>query len=108
MGDGHWQAYIDKKDKEVFSVSEFNRDDLDELSDVEIRVAKTVYDSFGWMTPSRIRKYTHNNCPEYTEVKSGRLPISYKEMMEALNIPDAELLADQINETRRVEHLLSA
>ena len=48
------------------------------------------------MTASQIRNYTHDNCPEYTETE-GRVPISYKQILNAVGAEDADELASDID-----------
>lgn len=103
-----WSAFLIKKDNKMISAKrEFGRDDFDELSDAEIDVLEAVWNQFGRMTASEIRKYTHDHCPEYTEVQKGRVPISYKKLLDAVGRPDAELASDLIDAYRRTWALLS-
>jgi len=108
LNDDYWDKYLTREGREVFSPKSLDVEHLDQLSRAEREAADDTFESFGWMTASEIRNYTHKNCPEYQMVPDGRLPIDYRAVMEALNIPDAELLADEVNETRRIEYLLSA
>lgn len=107
-GNKLWATFFDREGKNIILKKRIKRDDLDEVSDAELGVAKDVWESFGWMTSAQIWKYTHKHCPEYTEVTSGRLPISYKDVLTALRVPNASYLADRIDETRRIESIFSA
>lgn len=103
-----WDKYIKRQDRSVSSVENFNRDDLDRVSDAEMAVLDAVWEQFGWMSTSAIRKYTHLNCPEYTEIDAGRVPISYQEMLDALGVPSASEVAKDIAALRRSESILAA
>lgn len=109
--DGHfgdcWSDFISKNGNVIFPNKSFSRDDLDEISNAELAVTEKVWKEFGRMTASQIRNYTHLHCAEYTEIQSGRIPISYKEILEALGAPEAEDVDSQIAATRRQESVLS-
>ena len=81
---------------------------LDEFSKSDINILRDVWQSFGWMNAPQIRKWTHQNCPEYVEVDVGRLPITPREILDALGIDDADNLAKQIEEYRHFEAMTSA
>lgn len=108
LKEDEWSLYLDRSGNKISNAVTTDRNDLDEISDAEMDVLGSIWESFGFMTPSQIRNYTHRNCPEYREVNDGRLPISYKEVFEALNFDQADILADEINEIRRIDALLSA
>ncbi len=101
-----WNDYIARNGNIVVSIKRFTRDDLDELSDAEIAIAEKTWRRFGKMTASQLRNYSHQNCPEYTEVEQGRIPISYKQLFEALGIEDSERLEHEIQHVRRLDSLL--
>ncbi len=102
-----WSYYIQKAGNTIKATSVFAREDFDHISDAEHEVAKNIWEKFGGMTTSQVRNYTHRHCPEYTEVSAGRIPISYKEVFDALDMPNAEMLSEEIEETRRLEAILS-
>jgi uncharacterized phage-associated protein len=101
-----WSQYTSLHGNDVRSVKNFKRKDYDEISDAELDVLNAIWTRFGWMTASQIRKYTHKNCPEYTEVEEGRIPISYRELYEALGEANAEELEKEISYYRRAENIL--
>lgn len=102
-----WSDFIAKNGNKVIAKRRFERDDLDELSDAELAVADAIWIQFKDKTSSQMRNYTHQHCPEYTEVESGRLPISYRDVLEALGDPDAEAIDREIRDVRRAEALLA-
>ena len=59
------------------------------------------------MTASQLRNFTHDNCPEYTEVEDGRISITYAEVLSALGDEQAEEIDREIREIRRAESVLS-
>jgi uncharacterized phage-associated protein len=93
--------------KDVSAVHAVSRDDLDEISDAEWEVLLYTWHSFGHLTASQIRNYTHKNCPEYVEVERGRLPIRLIDMLEALGIENAHQVEAHISAARRIDVLLS-
>lgn len=56
-------------------------EDLDSLSEIEIQIAKKIWLYHGGKTASQLRNYSHDFCKEYTEIESGRLPISYESIL---------------------------
>lgn len=103
-GSTNWDCITTYGRQDVHS-ARVSRDDLDELSNADVRVLEQVWLSFGHMTASQIRNWTHNpaNCPEYTEVEASRLPIRHEDVLKALGKQNAESLADQVSEYRRLE-----
>lgn len=102
-----WSKYIQLggEGRKISLVRNIARDDLDELSDAEIDTLQSVWSSFGYMTATEIRSWTHRNCPEYTEIERGRIPISYKDMARALGDEDPDEMEDRINNYRKIEGL---
>lgn len=101
-----WDAFITRNGNQIVALRRFGRDDLDELSDAEISVADEVWQELGHMSASGIRNWSHEHCSEYTEVTSGRVPISYREVLEALGDPDAAEIDHEISTLRRAESML--
>jgi uncharacterized phage-associated protein len=103
-----WDDFLARNGNEIVAMKNFPRDALDEISDVEIDTIDAVWNDFGDLTASQLRNYSHENCSEYTET-NGRIPIAYREVLEALGVPDAdaELVEREIAELRREESALS-
>jgi uncharacterized phage-associated protein len=78
-----WEEYIKRHGNKTVAVKRLARDGLDEVSDAEFDIVEAVWKQFGGFTDSQLRNFTHKNCPEYT-VTTGRIPISYKELLEAV------------------------
>jgi len=107
---GHiWDDFLARNGNKIVAMKKFERDDLDEISDVELDTINNVWAKFGRFSASQLRNYTHDHCPEYTET-TGRIPISYREVLGALGVSDeeAELVEREIAELRRVESALGA
>lgn len=102
-----WDNFLARNGNIVVAVRSFSRADLDDLSDNELELAQNVWSKFKNMTASQIRNYTHNNCPEYTEISSGRIPIRYEDVLRAVGSKSAELVEDEIASLRREELVLS-
>jgi uncharacterized phage-associated protein len=101
-----WSDFITRHGRDkIHTTRALSRDDLDELSDAAIAVADRVWAQFKSMSAWEIRDWTHNNCPEYTETQ-GRIPISYKEILDALGNPEAEAIDQEIRDLRRAESAL--
>jgi uncharacterized phage-associated protein len=95
-GDFHLQSKSVVLDRRVV------RQDLDHLSDADVQVLRDVYAQFGWMSASQLRKYTHENCPEYQQVGGGRIPIHYIDIFKALGHPDPAAASEDVSRHRRL------
>jgi uncharacterized phage-associated protein len=102
-----WSEYVARNGNLVVAIKKFDRDSLDEISDIEIERLDATWDELGHLTASQLRNFSHDNCPEYTEVETGRIPISYAEVMRALGDDQAEHVEEEIQELRRAESVLS-
>jgi uncharacterized phage-associated protein len=104
-----WDEYITRNGNKVVATKKFTRDDLDEVSDAEFDIVKDVWNKFRTYSASNLRNFTHDNCSEYTDVANGRIPISYKEVLEAIGSPsaEAEAIEREISELRREESALT-
>ncbi len=108
---GHiWDDFVARNGNQIVAMRAFNRDDLDEISEAELDVLKKTWETFGHMSASQLRNYTHKNCPEYTETKDGRIPIAYHELLEAIGVSeaDAEQADRDISVMRRAQSALGA
>ena len=103
-----WSQFIALHGRnKVFPVSRFNRDDLDEISDAEMDAIEAAWEEFGRMSAWDIRDYSHEHCAEYTEVSGGRVPISYRDVIEALGEPDPDEVEREVRQVRRAESVLA-
>ncbi len=77
-------------------------EDLDALSEAEIQIAKTVWLEHGRKTASQLRNYSHDYCKEYTELKSGRLPISYESILTVVGNDRPRETASELESYRNI------
>lgn len=101
-----WSHYIKMHGNRAVAVKTFERDDLEEISDIEIQYLSDIWSEFGNMTASQIRNWTHEHCSEYTEISNGRVPISYSDILRALGDGEADLVDQEIKDLRRAESVL--
>lgn len=109
LEDPYWSQLVrmDKNNRNVHPATEVDRDALDEVSDAEIEVLGHVWGRFGTFSASQIRQWTHDNCPEYAEVTKGRLPITYRDLAEAVGREDGQRVELEIAHSRRMASLFS-
>ncbi len=101
-----WGEYIARNGNIVVPIRYFDISELDEFSQAEEDILSSIWDELGHMSASQLRNYSHANCPEYTEVERGRLPITYSEVMAALGATDCHEIDDEIRGIRRAESIL--
>jgi len=86
---GGWASLISaKENNEVSLRSEVSLADFDELSESDIEVLDSVWQRFGKWSRWRLRDYTHENCPEWTDPDGSSNPIGYKDVFIALGKTD--------------------
>jgi uncharacterized phage-associated protein len=99
-----WSEYLAKKtDRDIYIVPKVNEYDLDELSTSDIDIITAVWGRLGGMTAREIRNWTHQNCPEYREIESGRLPIQLDDISAAIWGGESAHLALSVSEYRSLE-----
>lgn len=101
-----WNNYLQKNGRQDVYKTETENDDRISKSDYEI--IKELWVQFGAMTASQIRNWTHDNCPEYTEVMSGRKPITMRQIAEALDIENASSVEIAVEEFRSLSSVTAA
>ena len=83
---GDWDKFI--SDRARHNVALANRritvDDLDELSEAELRILRQVWKRFGHRTHFQIRNYTHRHCPEWEDPNGSSTPIPYERIFKFL------------------------
>jgi uncharacterized phage-associated protein len=101
---GEWANYIHKDGRrDVFRVADAK---YDRISNSDMDIITSLWKDFSEMTASQIRAWTHDNCPEYTEITKGRKPITVLQIAEALEIEDATSVEREIEEFRRLSSLV--
>ena len=104
--EGVWETYVSKIDNDTISVKEgIGVEKLDELSVSDRDILEALWDRHGWMSATIIRRWTHDakNCPEYVEVRDGRLPIAYHDIYSALGYENPSAMELVIEEYRSFE-----
>ncbi len=67
-----WSRHVDTVGNVVRARHTVSLADLDHLSQADREIADGLLETFGWMSASQIRQWTHDNLPEYRE-KEARL-----------------------------------
>lgn len=90
--------FINTRNNNDISAKEITtrRDDYTSLSDADIDVINTVWSKFGSMDQWRLADY-HHELKEWQNTSSS-IPVSYKEILEAIGKPDASMIALDIEE----------
>lgn len=107
---GGWDAWI--SDKENYQVSvrrEFERSELDELSDHDIDVMDQIWAEFGHMSKWQIRDYTHDHCAEWRDPHGSSMPIPNERIFEALGRETqlARELASEVDAHKQINCLFA-
>jgi len=109
---GGWDSWVADRSGHRISLqrgAKPTRDDLDELSDVELQVIDAVCDRYAHMDTFRLRDYTHDYCEEWVDPRGSSFPIHYRKLFEALGKEQAEVeeLAQAAEEDDRIDRLFS-
>lgn len=95
-----WDSWIQNKANKISAARKSSRDDFDNLSDADIAVLDAIWDKFGNYSTPEIWNYVHTELPEYQEVQSGRVPISYRELLTVLKKKNVKSLEENIKTLR--------
>jgi len=81
-----WDQWIsDRANHEVELLKEdTTREDLDELSDAELKILEATWERFGRLDQWELVEYTHANCGEWRDPGRSSLPIQYEEVLQAV------------------------
>ena len=100
---GDWDAFMADGARHMVALSRnLTVNDLDELSDAEIRVMEEVWARFGHMDRFEIRDWTHLNCPEWDNPHGSSTPIKYSHVFKFLGKQNSEELEDRVFAERRL------
>jgi uncharacterized phage-associated protein len=106
-----WDKWMSGRDGDhnVTVRRRFERDDLDYLSDVDLKVMETVWAQFGHMNQWELSDYTHQHCPEWHNPHGSRLPIDEAELLTYLgkSREDAVELKQGIENSRNLDRILA-
>jgi uncharacterized phage-associated protein len=103
-----WAKYIQKNDRRNVTLVKGSAADLDQLSKSDIKILEEVWSRLGGKTATQLRAWTHSptNCPEYTEVTIGRIPISLDDMVRRHSDAHPRDILSEVMAYRRLEILL--
>ena len=86
--DSTWKEWISERVGNNLSLRDSSlirtTDDLLALSDSDLAVLDSVWQNFGNWTASRLRNYTHDECPEWEDPLGSSRPISYDKLLTVL------------------------
>jgi len=108
---GGWDEWIsDKENNEISLRKAFVNDELDELSEANIEVLSSIWDTFGAMGKWEIRDWTHNNCAEWVDPHGSSNPITYKNVAIALGFSSeaASNLDSRIRDEIEIDGIFAA
>lgn len=88
-----WSHWIkDEADYEVsLRKNPFTRNELDELSDIDIEIMDQIFAQFGSMGRYQIRDYTHDHCSEWSNPHGSSQPIKPEDVFKAVGKTQEEI-----------------
>ena len=97
-----WHRYVVAKDRRTVVLADAINveEDLRQLSEADVEVANKILTKFGHMTPTEIRRWTHDFLPEYTEVAEKRIEITPEAMARGIGLASPEEFALAVAESR--------
>jgi uncharacterized phage-associated protein len=101
-----WEEWIaDRENYDVSIKREFDRQDLDQLSDADLAVLEKVWSQFGKMDKYTLRDWTHDNCPEWVDPRGSSNPIKAFDVLRKLgkSEPEAKEFANSIQSERDLD-----
>jgi uncharacterized phage-associated protein len=109
---GMWAEFLSGRDGNDISLIDTARvdpEDLGSLSRGDIQILDAVWDRFGHMTGSQLRRYTHDNCPEYedpTVAGQKRKLIRPMALLKAVGFSEDQALAylEELKATSRARN----
>ncbi|MDQ6962229.1 MAG: Panacea domain-containing protein [Mariprofundaceae bacterium] len=108
--DNGWESWVtDKENHHVALKDGITRDNLDELSEADIQIMDSVWNTFKNYNQWRIAEYTHTHCSEWKDPKGSLIPISYHEIFKALgkSNEEAQFLSERIEEESYIEDVFA-
>lgn len=104
-----WDEFI--TDRAQHSVGLKNPDlkiqDLDEISQAEMKVLHLIWSRFGKMSGFELVEYTHKNCPEWEDPQGSSNPIPLERIFKFLGKPDGSELAAKLQAERFTEQVFA-
>jgi uncharacterized phage-associated protein len=105
-----WEEWItDRAHYDVSLKRKFSRDELDQLSDVDLDLLEQVWTQFGSMDQWTLSKYTHEHCAEWKDPDGSMIPIDDDEVLRAVgkSEKDADTLARLISAQRTLDSIFA-
>lgn len=105
-----WEEWISYRDNYNVSVTrQFTREDLDELSDIDLDVLLATWHRFGKLDQWELVEYTHKYCTEWKDPQGSSYPIKDSEILIAMGAPEADALAlsEDIQAQRNLDRILA-
>lgn len=101
-----WDEWI--KDRENHDVSlnrDFERSDLDHLSNADLEVLQAIWDQFGHMDQWQLKDYTHKNCGEWVDPDGSSNPITFLTVLREVGASrrEAKTLSRKIESQRSLD-----
>lgn len=103
-----WSDWIrGESNYEVALNRQFEREDLDELNDVQLRTLANVHEQFKDMGRYEICDYTHDHCKEWEDPQGSSFPINPETLFRAVGKSESEAreLANSYFEQRHLERI---
>ena len=105
-----WDEWLSDREQHTISLMRnFERNDLDELSEVDLEIINTIWKLFGHMDQWSLVDYTHKYCSEWKNPHGSQCPINDEDILIAVGIEPAIAtdLAENIQAQRKLDIYLS-
>ena len=81
----------------------------DELSKAEEKLIDEIFAAYGHYKPFDLVELLHKTLPEWKEVKEGRTPLEYREILQAGGISPEEIeeIESELDSLRLIESVLT-
>lgn len=100
-----WDEWISDREHHLIACArEFERSDLDHLSDADLEVLDSIWQQFGRMSQWELRDYTHERLPEWKDPQGSSIPIREADILRAVGIDSDE--ANELEDEIKAEHEL--
>lgn len=106
-----WSDFLEgRANYKIGAKRKFTIDDLDELSDADVRALNKVWAKFGHMNKWQLRDWTHSrkNVPEWEDPGGSSLPIPLERILTLLQIENSDEHADLVEEHRYLDKVFAS
>lgn len=99
-----WDQFVSDRAGHMVGIAnrDLSEENLDELSDAEVRILEETWAEFGHMGRFDLRDYTHVHCPEWDDPHGSSIPIQYAHVFKFLGKDNSAVLEDQVFAERRI------